>query len=219
MRALHSSSALVLNFFEYWQEQGVSEIARACGAAELMTRMSFEVRHPSLIGGMPLYADVEFQGENTCPLAIKSRFTETYRRDANRRRAEPYWPHFGLWSKLPRCHKLARRIWGEERARSSYVYLDAPQLLKEILGLSASFGPKAFQLLYLWYDVPSPEARTHRDEIEEFIGCLRGEVRLRQMSYQQLFGAVRVLPGAKAEYISYLAGRYFPDSAAEASIS
>ncbi len=211
MRALNSSSALVVNFFEYWQRHGVSDIAKACGSTGLMTRMSFERRHSSLLGGMPCHIDVEFEGENTGPLAVKSKFTEPYHRLPNRQLTQPYWPKFGLWSQLPRCRRMAKRIWEDTRGRDSYVYLDASQLLKEILALSASFGRSGFELLYLWYDVPSPEADRHRDEIREFIGFLREEVLLREMSYQQLFDAVKSLPGVKADYVSYMAGRYFPD--------
>lgn len=42
MRALHSSSALVVNIFQYWANRDVSEIASACGAPHGMTRMHFE---------------------------------------------------------------------------------------------------------------------------------------------------------------------------------
>ena len=41
MRALDSSSALLVNFFEYWLNGGVQEIASMCGAAHPMTAMRF----------------------------------------------------------------------------------------------------------------------------------------------------------------------------------
>lgn len=54
MQALHSSSALVLNIFEYWRQSNhIDEIAKACGAPRGMTTMQFEQTYPILAGGTP----------------------------------------------------------------------------------------------------------------------------------------------------------------------
>jgi hypothetical protein len=42
MRALHSSSALAINVFQYWRTRNLDNIARACGAPQGMTEMRFE---------------------------------------------------------------------------------------------------------------------------------------------------------------------------------
>ena len=48
------------------------------------------------------------------------------------------------------------------------AYLDAPQLVKHMLGLTIGFGPAGFDFVYLYYEVSSPEAKKHRKELEEF---------------------------------------------------
>jgi len=59
MQALHSSSALVINVFEYWRNHNVNSIAKACGAPEGMTKMRFEQIYPTPLGGIPPHLDIE----------------------------------------------------------------------------------------------------------------------------------------------------------------
>jgi len=77
------------------------------------------------------------------------------------------------------------------------------------LGLSCVFGPTGFELLYLWYEVPSEEAKNHREELEKLKGYIGDEVILRDMTYQELFAAIRECHAVGEGYISYLAERYF----------
>jgi len=216
MRALHSSSALVLNIFEYWRQSNhIDEIARACGAPFGTTTMQFERTYPILVGGTPPHLDVELSGERlNSVLAIESKFTEPYQRHTKRTIKEKYFTAPSLWAELPsRCRELAVRIHEEEQGKTSFAYLDAPQLLKHLLGLSLTTkaSNKAFELLYLWYEVPSsPEAKKHRLELEQFKQCLGDEVRLRDMTYQDLFEAIRKCPNASKDYLDYLGQRYFP---------
>jgi len=210
MQALHSSSALVVNVFQYWVNRNVSDIASACGTAQGMTEICFEQTHPTPLGGVPPHLDVEFWGEKLKPLAIESKFTELYRRHTKRRIKDKYLEVPGLWAQLPRCEKLVRSIHEEEHGRTSFTYLDASQLLKHILGLSTVFEPTGFALLYLWYEVPSPEAERHRIEIEDFIDHIGDEVRFSVMTYQQLFELLKRCPNSHRDYLSYLGQRYFP---------
>jgi hypothetical protein len=113
-------------------------------------------------------------------------------------------------SRLPRCENLASRIHEEAQGTTSFTYLDAPQLLKHMLGLATAFGPTGFDFLYLWYEVSSLEAKNHHEELEEFKKYIRDEVRFHDMTYQQLFEAIREYRGVGEDYISYLAERYFP---------
>ncbi len=111
-----------------------------------------------LWGGIPPHLDVEFSGNKLKPLAIESKFTEPYHRHTKRTIKDKYLNVPGLWARLPRCGKLVKHIREEEQARTSFTYLDVPQLLKHILGLAYAFGPTGFELLYLWYEVSSEEA-------------------------------------------------------------
>lgn len=210
MQALHSSSALVINVFEYWRTRNVDYIARSCGAPQGMTEMRFEQTHPTPLGGVPPHLDVEFGGVGLNPVAIESKFTEPYHRHTKRTIKDSYFSHDGLWAQLPRCEKLIRHIRNEEQGKTSFAHLDAPQLLKHILGLAAKFGPAGFELVYLWYEMPSPEADRHRIEIEDFSKSIAGEVHFSDMTYQRLFETIKRFRGTSEGYISYLAERYFP---------
>lgn len=211
MQALHSSSALALNVFGYWRENGnVDGIARACGAPQGMTEMQFEHVCPTPLGGIPPHLDVVLLNTELRPIAIESKFTEPYHRKTKRKIKDKYITHAGLWSQLTGCEKLVRRIHEEQRGTTSFAYLDVPQLLKHILGLSTKFGTKSFELLYLWYEIQSPEADRHKQEIAEFKYCIKGEVHFRDMTYQELFGIIKKTADIDKNYISYLTERYFP---------
>jgi len=210
MQALHSSSALVVNVFEYWRNHNIATIARACGAPEGMTEMHFEQVHPTPLGGIPPHLDVEFYGVGRKPMAIESKYTELYHRRTKRSIKNKYLSYKGLWEQLPGCERLIRRIRGEEKGKTSFTFLDVPQLLKHILGLATKFGATGFELLYLWYDFPSLEAKKHQRELSEFKEQIAGEVCFRDMTYQELFEVIKRSPEADKDYISYLAARYFP---------
>jgi hypothetical protein len=217
MRALDSSSALLVNFFEYWLRRGVGSIAGTCGATQPMTLMRFLPTFASPLGDTRrTHIDLEFTGVGT-PLLVQSTFAESYHRFKNRRLGTSHLKDAALWRQLPRAEDLARRIEERAEVRAHYLYLDAPRLLKHIAGLTSRCGVKGFQLLYLWYDLPSAESDKHKEEIKEFTDCVREEVLLSQMSYQQLFQAVRQLPGVEASYLSYLRERYFADVGHEES--
>lgn len=209
MQALHSSSALVVNIFQYWVNRDINEIASACGAPHGMAEMHFEQTYPTPLGGIPPHLDVEVSANSLKPLVIESKFTEPYHRHTKRVIRDRYLNVPRLWTGLPECEKLVRRIREEERGRTSFAYLDAPQLLEHILGLTRAFGATRFSLLYLWHEVPSREAKSHRQELKEFENYIGHEVDFRQMTYQELFHTIRECHSMSEDYIRYLAERYF----------
>jgi len=209
MLALHSSSALVANVFQYWLNRNISEIASACGASQGMTELYFEQTHRTTLGGIPPHLDLEFRGNKLKPLAIESKFTESYHRHTKRRIKDKYLDA-RLWTQQPRCWELVNLIREEEKGRTRFSYLDAPQLLKHILGLTKDYRPTGFKLLYLWYEVPSPEAKMHRQQLEEFKRHLGDEVYFSDMTYQELFEIIRTSCGVDENYTAYLIERYFP---------
>ena len=108
---------------------------------------------------------------------------------------------------LPQCQKLADRL---HRGELQFLYLNAGQLLKHVLGLAQpSVGQ--FTLFYLWYAVRSDEARHHGEEIEAFAEEIGSEVDFRALTYQELFSsALRDFGTEHAAYLSYIEERYFP---------
>ena len=117
-----------------------------------------------------------------------------------------------FWRRMPRLRKLAETLCPENGA---YEHLDAPQLLKHILGLSRS--AKRFQLLYVYYAVPGRAGSKHADEVEKFISvATRDRIDVAAQTYQDVIGRLltsnRVLPetsrGAHTAYLNYVAERY-----------
>lgn len=212
MQALHSSSALVANVFEYWRKLGRADvIAKACGARSGITEIRFEQTYRIPVRGIPPHLDIEFSAFGTKSISvIESKFTEPYHRHTKRIIKEKYFSTPSLWSQLPKCEQLAQYIRKESQGRTSFIYLDAPQLLKHILGLTwVKSGPQHFEMLYLWYEVSSPEAERHRFEISQFQELIGDEVHFREMTYQELFKRIEECQLAGKEYLYYLDGRYF----------
>lgn len=211
MQALHSSSALVVNVFEYWRGRNVDFIAQVCGTSKGATSLHFERTYPTRLGGIPPHLDVEFYNPPFRPLAIEAKFTEPYHYKTKRHIKDKYLDS-SLWKGLTGCESLVRLTRKEETSKTSFPFLDVPQLLKHILGLTTRFGKRGFELLYLWYDYhPSLEAEKHRREISEFEKYISSEVSFRKMTYQELFRRIRDNSEADLKYIDYLAERYFYD--------
>jgi len=209
MQALHSSSALVINVFQYWREiDRVDVIAKALDIKKKLTTMKFERTYPTRLRGIPPHLDVELSN-GTFRVAIESKFTEIYHRYTKRELKDAYVQTPGLWVGLPKCESLAKLIHSENGRKTSFSYLDAPQLLKHILGLKSQPDAKPFKLIYLWYEYPSKEAEKHRLEIEKFTNWLGDEVSFSDMTYQELFKALSTSQLADKGYLPYLGERYF----------
>ena len=212
MKALHSSSALVVNVFDYWRRRNkIQDIARCCGALGIINGMEFEKTHP--IKGMdrtPPHLDVEFVG--SIPLAIESKFTETYhrktRRDNDDTHLHLYLEHRDIWNDIPKVKTLAESIVRQSGARTDFEYLDVPQLVKHILGLSCSYHGQ-FSLMYIWFKINSNEAKQHEQELTKFSISIKDEVSFQTITYQDLFKSIRQLPDIDSTYIKYLERRYF----------
>jgi len=213
MKALHSSSALVVNFFLYWRENDrLNEIAKACGISDGMTKMQFEQIFPTGLEGNSPEPDILFTGAGLKPVAVESKFTEPYQKHTVRKIKDKYFESLNLWAGLPKCESLARLIKQEEQGKTSFTYLDAPQLIKHILGLTKTFGKLQFELLYLWYELSSTEAEEHKKQLTEFKEYIKGEVHFRDITYHHVFENIRKYPNVDSYYLSYLHERYFNSS-------
>jgi hypothetical protein len=206
MLALHSSSALVVNFFHYWRYYDVSQLAVSMGLSPQHTRLQFEITYPKPAGvrGIRPHVDVEFTGAIK-PTAVESKFTEPYSK-SRKSLARAYLDTPGVWGGYTRCELLANQIVSGEKV---FEHLDAPQLIKHILGLKTKYGENGFALLYLWYDLPSIEANKHSQEIQSFTSSIEYEIDFKYLTYQDLFETVSSLPDIDKNYISYMQDRYF----------
>ena len=213
MRALASSSALAVNFFDAWRDAEKRDLSIALGLSARIVTLSFEYkpkeypvkpRSPNL--------DLMLELDDGQRIAIESKFTEPYRSaDGWSGMSAKYFPaSHSLWdnAKLPAAQRIA------DRFRPDWLHLDAPQLLKHLLGLAHDpTQPRA--LLYLWFDTGLPDAIAHGDEISRFAKEVAGDrIAFLSRSYQQVFRTL--LPGAEPlrGWNDYSKHRYFSEEAA-----
>lgn len=213
MRALHSSSALAVNFFEYWVSADRGPLARAFGLNEPVESIDFEAQYPTGLDGNPPNLDVCLTLPSGQKVAIESKFCEwLVRKSINREHFKPKYfpPDLELWSTrgLPECQRLAADV---RNRVEHFTYLDVPQLLKHALGLATQLKSR-FELCYLYFEYPSPESLKHQEEIARFAARVGTETRFRSFTYQALFRSLEAQE-TEADYIDYLRARYFADAA------
>ncbi len=213
MKALHSSSALVCNVFDYWRCKNLDTISTACGIPVGYKCLSFERTFRTRLKGTPPHLDVAFHGETESMAVIESKFTEIYEKSKKDPRIslEKYVKPKRRWEEmgLPQCDRLAYDIY---QKKDPFEYLDAIQLLKHILGLKTQLYKNDFSLTYLWYEIPGDEAKKHREEVEFFLQKVKNEIKLFRLTYQELFDNLRRLTEGNmlhSRYMEYLESRYF----------
>jgi len=216
MQAVHSSSALAVNIFQYWQIRGlVNEIASACGFCNRNSNYSesivFEDKYcidTKFV--IPPNIDVVFHNNESSPyklFAVECKFSEAYGGRAHGGLKSKYVDEKKLWPDLSALEELARKTNSDDQR---YSFLDAAQLIKHILGLKACVGSKGFKLLYLWYDVLGNEGANHRAEVQDFTNIAKSDgINFHAMTYQELIIILdRHYRTEHSEYIKYLTDRY-----------
>lgn len=166
MSALHSSSALVVNLFQYWQNQEINKtpLLIALGLVNDNdkvgdVKINFEEKLQIKYEDGKIIKNVKFGTPNLDVMiefgdkiiAIESKFTEPYinESDKNSKMQDSYIEKESLWKEIPHIEKLANAIHAQnyqiencEIKESIEVlrktkHLDAAQLIKHILGLRA----------------------------------------------------------------------------------
>ena len=219
MSALHSSSALVVNLFQYWQEKDVSPLLKALNMirhndkiinAEIKFEDKFKIDENTKKFPKPANLDITIKFEENQIIAIESKFTEPYG-SVNNKISKSYTED-SLWNKHPELEKLktlAKEIYNKN---CNFQHLDAAQLIKHILGLKSNYGEN-FTLLYLWYNVPGTEAEEHQKEIDAFAKIVEADgIKFAHTTYQDVIKNLdkeeyKNIKNFK-EYITYLKERY-----------
>lgn len=213
MRALHSSSALAVNVFDFWTERvqrDGTRILRALGTDGGATRLEFERKLPTGARGTPPNIDVVITRDDTRLIGVESKFTEWMSpKEALATSLHPYvngGASFWLRAALPATHQLVEgMLAGEEVFR----YLDVPQLLKHALGLTRKSAP-GWELRYLYFDALCAARNAHSSELDRFQAAVGSELRFRAITYQAFVD--RLQPPRDEEevaYFEYLSERYF----------
>jgi hypothetical protein len=217
MQALHSSSALAVNIFQYWMDKDVSVIASACGLCEPISNIKRKIlfeqkyaisddfnKHPNI--------DVIIKNPEEHKYrvyAIECKFSEPYsnRKGYQDGLKEKYITETDKWSEIPNIFELAKSISPNDTANR---FLHSAQLIKHILGLKRVYGKDHFRLLYLWYDALGEDGYKHRLEIEEFKDIIKKDnVAIHSISYQELFFHLHnKCNDSDIEYLNYIEQRY-----------
>ena len=211
MKALHSSSALVVNFFDYWTERPKAPLLSALGIdADDIQSLDFEAQFPTGLGGTPPHLDVAITLESGAVIGIESKFTEYLSRSTKGKGS--FQPSYfqtseGLWAAkgLPACQALAKELRDHQHR---FEHLDPCQLLKHALGLAKSFGPD-FSLWYLYYDCPGQRSHAHKRELQTFANQVGDEIRFKALTYQEHYHRLRTSTHPDLDYLDYLHDRYF----------
>ena len=212
MKALHSSSALAANFFDYWTDRDKAPLLWALGIdADSAKSLDFEAKFHIWDHITPPHLDVAITLDSGFVVAIESKFTEHLERSTKGKpEFKPrYFPSScGLWTQkgLPECQRLAEELREDPR---EFKYLDTGQLLKHALGLATQCGDD-FSLYYLYYDCLGDRSEAHKLEIARFADRVGEEIRFKSLTYQDVYMRIRASEQAEPEYLNYLGARYFP---------
>jgi hypothetical protein len=211
IQALHSSTALVCNVFDYWRGRNLEVLRAALGLSTRLCALAFEQKFQTGLGGKAPNLDVVLYGRDGTLLAIESKFTEPFKKSKNKCFLKPkYFPASReLWKDagLSGCQAVAESL-RDDRLR--FETLDAAQLLKHMLGLGLSGSP--WCLMCLWYAPGGQTSNLHSEELAIFSRSLGVDSqRFRAMTYQDLFHRLALGP-EDADYAAYLEARYFADS-------
>ena len=217
MQAVHSSSALTVNLFQYWLSVSkIPMIAAACGlcgpGSITASELKFEEKYP-IEDNFGVHPNIDVvihyhRGEKIRRLAIECKFSEPYNSYKHAGIKSRYLVECGaLWNDIPYLRKLAESISPND---NNFKHLHPAQLIKHILGLMRAFGREGFRLLYLWYDVFGEEGNRHRDEVNEFAEAAKVDgIMFHSLTYQEMIcRMVSKLKPGHGPYVRYLTERY-----------
>ena len=161
MKALHSSSAIVVNLFQYWQGKDVCPILNACKLTSRTTKVGYLIKNVGSVSPekipiipSPLNYEIKFEEQfeisedksqfphspnidvviytPLSTIGIESKFTEPYSSRKHKGLKQKYVENLSFWNGLPNLYELAKEISPDD---TKFQYLDAAQLIKHILGL------------------------------------------------------------------------------------
>jgi hypothetical protein len=209
MQALHSSSALAVNVFDYWRPRNATPLAGALGFSAPPTGIRFEAQYPTGMQGKPPNLDLSLEIGGTT-VAIESKFLEPYgRKGTGTPFQDSYFPFgYATWAErnLPSCQELARAM---QDGGITFRFLNAAQLLKHVLGL-VRLGSGRFALVYLYYAPEGPESLIHASEVAAFAQAVSSDFAFGALTYQELYARLSTqVSTADNDYTRYLHDRYF----------
>lgn len=216
MQAVHSSSALGVNVFQYWKSIGeVAGIAALCGFCRAGSQVScdihFEEKYP-IHDAFGYHPNIDVVIHNTPSakvnrFAVECKFSEAYGAQKHGGLKTKYLGLNDLWADIPELLKLSKRISPDD---NEFEHLHPAQLVKHILGLKRQFGKTGFRLLYLWYDVLGGQGKQHRDEVLKFTEVTKKDgIKFHSLTYQELIVSMeKIMRKEHPDYVRYITERY-----------
>ena len=216
MQAVHSSSALGVNIFQYWkrmsQVPAIAAACRFCSTGNTSSKgINFEVKYP-ISGKFLRSPNIDVVIDNSPEsrfkvFAIECKFSEAYYPGTHSGISPKYIELDKVWNDIPNLLELAKTISLND---AKFTHLHPAQLIKHILGLKNKFGKDRFRLLYLWYDTIGPESGIHHKEIDEFTEITKADnLHFHAISYQELvIKLAKNYRDTHRDYIDYITGRY-----------
>jgi hypothetical protein len=216
MHAVHSSSALTVNIFQYWLKiNQIPPIVAACGFCDRRNKspikIKFETKFP-IDAKFPRSPNIDVTIENSIEsrfkaFAIECKFSEAYSSRGHSGIDPKYFISDDFWIDLSNLKSFSRTISPKD---NSFQYLHSAQLVKHILGLRKRYGKNRFRLLYLWYDCLGPAGSKHREEIEVFTRIAKEDnIYFHALSYQELIIKLsNEYRNFHFDYIKYISDRY-----------
>lgn len=209
IQALHSSSALACNWFDYWRGRRLEPLSQAFDAPSHFVEF-VGLEQPFKTGvGNPANLDAVFNCSDGSLFAIESKFTEPYTRSGSKTVLKPayFTEDKKRWvdADVPECQGIADRL---RSGQHTFRLLDVAQLLKHMLALGRCGRP--WILCCIWYEVPGDAADQHRAELVDFESQLgHCALHFRALTYQELFERMAPVLGKEhQEYAEYLRDRY-----------
>lgn len=212
IQAVHSSSALACNWFDYWRERDFGALSTAFNVPDPFVTLQLEAHVPTGMRGADANLDVLLTTANGSLFAIESKFSEPYALSPAKNVLKPqYFSHErSRWAELglPGCQAVAEQL---RTGRHEFAVLDVAQLLKHMLALART--GKRWILCCLWYEVAGPVAEAHRQDLSTFMDQIGGDAaHFTALTYQELFARMEQAVGAQhADYMNYLRDRYLKE--------
>ncbi len=216
MSAVHSSSAIGVNVFDYWKDKNIPQLAALLGLCREDNHSAQEIHFEQKFKISSKFSfdpniDVVIQNDPESKIkafGIECKFSEAYGSRVHPGLKEAYLTDIPeQWTGIPTLFEFAKTISPDDE---KFKYLHPAQLVKHILGLKNAYGKDGFRLLYLWYDVLGSEGEAHRNEIERFKAIAKADgILFHEISYQELIVKMHssCYEGNEA-YLDYLSGRY-----------
>jgi hypothetical protein len=207
IHALHSSSALCVNIFEYWRQKNNYDILESVlGINSKITEIHFEHQIKISKGAhKSSNLDVSIKCEDNTLIAVEFKFSEPFDNenkknnslDDFKRKYPP--PEDPIWKDFRDLAKFYISVKSDE-----YKFLDHIQLTKHLFALSRN--AKKYRLIYLYY--PSDCDNAFDAEIKNYQKNIRGNM-FTPISYTELINVFSENIGEKdKEYLEYHKNRY-----------